>query len=120
MSYDYNRTAAALPTLQEAELQFMLAVAKEMAKRLPKSLAQKVDVGGQRSYAGLRARGYNASDLEAELTVGFVITYQPSVLTALVEYKDAMMSRPAKQEFSVAYNQNPAKLIQDVIRWIPA
>lgn len=123
MSYDYNRTsktAAKVDPLKKVMNDWLESVAKEIGKALPSNLTSEGSKTrlGQTIYAEVQAKGYSKSDLECSLSIGMTIDNTPFRVRAFASYKDAMMSRNAEQEFSVAYDEDPTKIAQDVARWL--
>lgn len=89
-------------------------------KAIPKNLkADEVSVHSSgRNYAEVTARGYSLGDLEAVTTISTTLMFQPIVVRAYAFYKDVNMSRQAEQEFSIAYDEDPLKLAQEIERWL--
>lgn len=121
-SYDRSKVGAAGPApLNEVFAMWLKTLCSMLARKaIPDSLkADKIDVNSSgRNYAEVAARGYSRGDLEAVTTLSATIMFQPIVVKVYASYKDVSMSRQAEQEFSIAFDESPAKLAQDIERWL--
>ncbi len=121
-SYDRSKTAAADPApLNEVFATWLKTLCAMLAvKAVPASLkADKISVNSSgRNYAEVDAKGYSRGDLEASTTLSATLMFQPIVVKVYATYRDVSMSRQAEQEFSIAYDESPTKLAQDIERWL--
>lgn len=123
--YSYDRSeakkASNLPTLKKALGDWMNAVAKEIVAGIPAHLkadGAKVSPGAGPNYAGIDAKGYTRSDLEARVEMGLTIDNQPFRLRVFASYKDALMAKKNEQEFVLSYDDDVNQLTSSIARWL--